>query len=64
MPGPGTEPGEGRPYQPGDDVRRIDWNLTARTAVPHVRDTIADRELEHVGRRRPLAEPRLRHRGA
>ena len=30
----------------GDDVRRIDWNLTARTTVPHVRDTIADRELE------------------
>jgi uncharacterized protein (DUF58 family) len=46
LPGPGSEPGESRPYQPGDDVRRIDWNLTARTTVPHVRDEVADRELE------------------
>ncbi len=46
LPGPGSEPGEGREYRPGDDVRRIDWNLTARTATPHVRDLIADRELE------------------
>jgi uncharacterized protein (DUF58 family) len=27
-------------------VRRMDWNLTARTTVPHVRQTIVDRELE------------------
>jgi uncharacterized protein (DUF58 family) len=46
VPGHGTEMGEARPYVPGDDVRRIDWNVTARTAEPHVRDTIADRELE------------------
>jgi uncharacterized protein (DUF58 family) len=46
LPGPGSEPGESRPYRVGDDVRRIDWNLTARTAVPHVRDAVADRELE------------------
>ena len=46
MPGAGTERGEGREYRPGDDVRRIDWNLTARTSVPHVTDTIVDRELE------------------
>lgn len=46
VPGTGTEAGEGRLYQPGDDVRRIDWNLTARTTVPHVRDTVAERELE------------------
>ena len=46
LPGSGTERGEGREYRPGDDVRRIDWNLTARTAVPHVSDTIVDRELE------------------
>ncbi|MCA1841874.1 MAG: DUF58 domain-containing protein [Actinobacteria bacterium] len=46
LPGPGSEAGEGREYQPGDDVRRMDWNLTARTTVPHVRDLIADRELE------------------
>jgi uncharacterized protein (DUF58 family) len=44
--GIGSEPGESRPYYPGDDLRRMDWRLTARTAVPHVRDTIADRELE------------------
>lgn len=46
LPGPGSEPGDGREYRPGDDVRRMDWNLTARTNVPHVRDLIADRELE------------------
>jgi uncharacterized protein (DUF58 family) len=46
VPGHGTEPGEAREYQPGDDVRRMDWNVTARMQAPHVRDTIADRELE------------------
>ena len=42
----GTDMGEARVYRVGDDVRRIDWNLTARTTVAHVRDTIAERELE------------------
>ncbi len=46
LPGSGSERGEGREYRPGDDVRRIDWNLTARTTVTHVTDTIVDRELE------------------
>ena len=46
VPGPGSEPGEARPYQPGDDVRRMDWAVTARTTVPHIRDSVADRELE------------------
>ena len=46
MPGPGSEPGESRIYQPGDDVRRMDWSVTARTTHPHVRQMIADRELE------------------
>jgi uncharacterized protein (DUF58 family) len=46
IPGPGSEPGESRIYQPGDDVRRIDWSVTARTTHPHVRQMIADRELE------------------
>jgi uncharacterized protein (DUF58 family) len=46
IPGPGSEPGESRLYQPGDDVRRMDWAVTARTNHPHVRQMIADRELE------------------
>ena len=46
LPGPGSEPGEAREYRAGDDVRRMDWPVTARTTVPHVRTTIADRELE------------------
>ena len=44
--GPGTEPAGARAYQPGDDARRIDWNLSARALAPHVRTTDADRELE------------------
>src|SRR2546426_1298453 len=46
VPGPGSEPWESRIYQPGDDVRRMDWAVTARTTHPHVRQMIADRELE------------------
>lgn len=44
--GPGTEAAGARPYAPGDDARRIDWNLSARAMAPHVRTTDADRELE------------------
>lgn len=44
--GAGSEAGDAREYQPGDDARRIDWNLTARSGRTHVRDTVADRELE------------------
>lgn len=44
--GHGTEPGETRQYTPGDDVRRIDWNVTARTQQTHIRESVADRELE------------------
>jgi uncharacterized protein (DUF58 family) len=46
VPGPGTDPGESRLYNPGDDVRRMDWPVTARTMSPHVRQTVVDRELE------------------
>lgn len=45
-PGHGSEAGESRLYQVGDDVRRIDWNVTARTRELYVRDQIADRDLE------------------
>jgi uncharacterized protein (DUF58 family) len=44
--GPGTERSGARPYEPGDDARRMDWNLTARSMLPHVRTTDADREME------------------
>ena len=43
--GEGTELALVRPYVPGDDVRRIDWNTTARTAEPHVRVDLAERVL-------------------
>nr|WP_033324035.1 DUF58 domain-containing protein [Actinomadura atramentaria] len=47
LPGPGTELAEARVYQPGeDDVRHMDWAVTARTTTPHVRDLVADHELE------------------
>lgn len=47
LPGPGSDTNDAREYQPGqDDVRKMDWAVTARTTVPHVRDTMADRELE------------------
>lgn len=46
VPGHGTEPGETRRYQEGDDVRRIDWNVTARMQTPYLRETVAERELE------------------
>ncbi len=43
--GLGTELFEVRPYVPGDDVRRIDWNVTARTGQAHVRVEISERVL-------------------
>ena len=46
--GAGFDFDEHRLYQPGDDVRRIDWNVTARLQVPFVRETHADRELSIV----------------
>jgi uncharacterized protein (DUF58 family) len=46
LPGPGSEPGDSRTYVPGDDVRQMDWSVTARTTHPHVRQMVADRELE------------------
>ena len=43
--GRGMEFEEVRPYYPGDDVRRIDWNVTARMASPFVRHYQEEREL-------------------
>ena len=43
--GVGSELAQVRPYEPGDDVRRIDWNVTARTRVPHVRVHLAERVM-------------------
>ncbi|SCL58779.1 DUF58 domain-containing protein [Micromonospora chersina] len=46
LPGPGSEAAGSREYRPGEDeVRRMDWAVTARTTVPHVREVDADREL-------------------
>jgi uncharacterized protein (DUF58 family) len=45
MRGPGFDFDEHQPYRPGDDVRRIDWNVTARMGAPFVRHTHAEREM-------------------
>ena len=43
--GRGMEFDEVRQYHPGDDVRSIDWNVTARTGEPHVKSYTEEREL-------------------
>jgi uncharacterized protein (DUF58 family) len=43
--GRGMEFEEVRPYQPGDDIRTIDWNVTARTGEPYVKRFVEEREL-------------------
>ena len=43
--GEGSELAQIRPYQPGDDVRQLDWSVTARTGEPHVRVHQAERAL-------------------
>src|SRR5205085_3883880 len=42
--GRGMEFDEVRPYVPGDDIRTIDWNVTARTGGPHVKRFVEERE--------------------
>lgn len=43
--GHGTEIAQVRPYELGDDVRQMDWAVTARTREPHVRVHVAERTL-------------------
>ena len=43
--GRGMEFDEVRLYVPGDEIRTIDWNVTARTGVPHVKRFVEEREL-------------------
>jgi uncharacterized protein (DUF58 family) len=43
--GRGIEFSEVRQYQPGDDVRAIDWNVTARMGQPYIKKYIEEREL-------------------
>jgi uncharacterized protein (DUF58 family) len=43
--GRGIEFAQVREYQPGDDIRSIDWNVTARSGVPHVKEFVEERDL-------------------
>jgi len=43
--GRGMEFDEVRAYQPGDDIRTIDWNVTARTGHPYVKRYVEEREI-------------------
>ncbi|MEX2047533.1 MAG: DUF58 domain-containing protein [Chloroflexota bacterium] len=43
--GQGLDLADIREYVPGDDVRNIDWNVTARLDLPHVREYLEDREI-------------------
>ena len=43
--GQGVEFDEVRPYTPGDDVRTIDWNVTAKTGLPYIKRFSEEREL-------------------
>jgi len=43
--GVGTELAQIRAYRPGDDIRTLDWNATARTGEPHVRVHVAERSI-------------------
>jgi uncharacterized protein (DUF58 family) len=46
--GRGIEFAQVREYQPGDDIRTIDWNVTARSGAPHVKEFMEERDLTIV----------------
>jgi uncharacterized protein (DUF58 family) len=46
--GRGMEFEEVREYVPGDDIRTIDWNVTARTSAPHVKRYVEEREMTAI----------------
>jgi uncharacterized protein (DUF58 family) len=46
--GQGMEFEEVRQYEPGDDIRLIDWNVTARTGYPHIKKFREERELSVI----------------
>lgn len=43
--GRGMEFAEVRPYQPGDDIRTLDWNVTARMGAPYIKKFVEERDL-------------------
>src|SRR5437879_5502117 len=46
--GRGMEFDEVREYVPGDDIRTIDWNVTARSGWPHVKRYVEEREMTAI----------------
>ena len=58
--GRGMEFDEVREYQPGDDIRTIDWNVTARTGTPFIKRFCEERELTVLLAGRCLGVGRVR----
>src|ERR1043166_7528147 len=67
--GLGMEFAEVREYVPGDDVRSIDWNVTARTGYPHIKKFVAERdklgylsaeEFDNLVRPETMTHPKIR----
>ena len=52
--GRGIEFEDVRRYQAGDDVRSMDWKVTARTGEPHIKRYIEERETVHISAGRLL----------